>query len=197
MKAIAFALLLTPVFWHGSGNAATLTIVDGELRGATGVQVGGTPVEVVFADSTCLNSFPSDSYCNGVTPSSGLPPFYTELFANLAGQALLEQVFLDSHLGSFDSNPSAVFGCEATSYCESVIPFKDNWPNGILSIGVRNAGDSSGFTDELGVTTTYGSWPDLAGNGQRNYAVFTPVPEPTTAVLVSLGLIGLGARRRS
>ena len=87
-------LLLAGVLIASEGHGATPIVVDGELRGATGVEVLGIFYDVEFGDDGGANPFRGDRDA-----------------AEAASQALLDQVLLDGPLGAFDSQPELVRGC--------------------------------------------------------------------------------------
>ena len=88
-----------------TGSAANLTVVDGELQGASGVDVGGVLFDVSFLDGTCISVFDG---CDDVSDFT----FQSQADAALAGQALLDQVFVDGAQGNFDSQPELTRGIE-------------------------------------------------------------------------------------
>ena len=76
------------------------------------------------------------------------------------------------------------------------------WPTGpVYGIGVtyvtesyaRNRDDE---LDAIGNDTAFEFTWDLTASSQSVYAVWSPVPEPGTALLMSLSLLGLSARKR-
>lgn len=100
-------IALTICLTAGASSAATLTIdVGGQLTGATGVNVNGTLYDVEFRDGTCFAIF------DGCDDESDFT-FTTITDALVASQALLDQVFVDSGLGDFDSDPSLTLGIES------------------------------------------------------------------------------------
>ena len=88
----------------------------GQLTGASGVDVSGTLYDVTFVEGTCLDVF------NGCHQSDFEWQDYPTPV--LAAQALLDQVFLDSGLGNFDSLPSLIFGCASEDRCRAAIPYR-------------------------------------------------------------------------
>ena len=100
--ALLTAAVVAPIV-----GAATLNIVNGQLLGASGVDVDGTLYNVEFLDGTCIALF------NGCDESTDFT-FQSEATADAAGAALMDQVFLDSALGLFDSNPELTAGCSNT-----------------------------------------------------------------------------------
>ena len=78
--------------------------------------VGGTLYNVEFVDGTCAAVF------TGCDATSDLT-FTTSADALTAGQALLDQVFLDGSAGNFDSHPERTLGCPPDS-CVALVPFK-------------------------------------------------------------------------
>lgn len=178
--AAAFALSAA-----ASVNAATLIVDDdGQLRGASGVDVEGALYDVTFADGTCIELF---SGCDEASDFN----FSDLLLARAAGQALLDQVFQ----GLQDTRPELTFGCEFEVVCTSLIPIQ-----GGLVFQVRN----SAVEAEDRITLAPFSVPDLdfRGRTQVNYSIFTPfsavgaVPEPGTWMLLMLGFFGAGAALR-
>ena len=64
----------------------------------------------------------------------------------------------------------------------------------VVTHGAHDWGEPSGFGTIVG---SYADW-DWDHLGQLNWGTFgvTPIPEPSTALLLGLGLVGIAARRR-
>ena len=115
------ALLLTgsPV-----GAAPILQIDgDGQLYGATGVDVDGTFYDVQFLNGTC-----SELY-NGCDEVSDFT-FRTGPEAQRAAEALLSLVLLDGAGGDFDSLPYLTKPCSNSEVCYLIIPYNYEGPEG-------------------------------------------------------------------
>jgi hypothetical protein len=188
--AVVFALVA------GGAQAATLDVVGSVLHGAFGVDVGGTLYDVEFVDGTCIDVF---NGCDDLTDFT----FTDAPSATLASEALLDQVFLDGPSGNFDSDPALTNGCPSlfSGQCFTWVPYTFNTVTlfGKVAVNVdpsiatlldrignASAGITTARTDTIGYLT-YSRWSTSS------------VPEPSTALLLSLGLTGLAAkgRRRS
>ena len=94
-------------------SAATIVVnAQGNLIGATGVNVQGSIYDVAFVEGTCVDLF---SDCD--SPSDFA--FTTKATADAASYALLDQVFV----GDFDTSPWRTFGCIGSSPCNVLTPY--------------------------------------------------------------------------
>jgi hypothetical protein len=173
-----------------SASAATLNVSGGQLLGASGVDVGGAFYNVEFLDGTCIDLY------NGCDSLSDFT-FQTIDDANLASQALLDQVFVDG-TGLFDTDPALTFGCNNSGSCRTRTSYGLSVVESALVFSIRaiNTDPSWPGGDIVQDGGAIGTGYNTATNDAVVWAVWTPVPEPGTALLLSLGLLGLSARKR-
>ncbi len=115
MRMVALAAVM--VLMASGAQSATLNVIDGQLHGAFGVDVGGTLYDVEFLDGSCVELFTGCDELSDFT-------FPDEASAALAAQALLDQVFVDGVGGEFDSDPGLTEGCDAgPNQCHTFVPF--------------------------------------------------------------------------
>jgi hypothetical protein len=188
-RFLASSLLSVAVLFilaASSANAATLNVVGGQLLGASGVDVGGTLYDVEFRKDSCIALYDGCDSPDDFT-------FNTESDALLASQALLDQVFIDGGYGNFDSVPSLTVGCENSTTCNAFTPYRRE-STLVFAAAARN------FRPGYGSDTTFLESYQADYNGGLNNtsfgAVWSPVPEPGTAVLMGLGLLAMGVRAR-
>lgn len=188
MAGIIRYLGTTALFVAMSPVSGAIPIVNasGQITGATGVNLAGSIYDVTFLDGTCAEVF---------TGCDDAGDFLFDIAtAQTAGRALLDEVFLDSAAGQFDSQPSLTFGCGNERLCYAFIPTSN-------TLGAV-AGNRQG-TDFDNVEVDPGLPNDTSGDGQLVWARFTlaqgVVPEPATwaMLLVGFGLIGQSLRLRS
>lgn len=187
-KAFALVATITSFIAFSATPAAAAVLLvngNGQLTGATGVDVNGTLFDVSFIGGECADAF-------GVCDESAFA-FNTEMDALAAGQALLDQVFLDGPEGDFDTVPSAIQGCFLSSgNCFARIPFSID--NGVFQVTVNNL-----ITVDSDFVFAEGPF-DLDNGPFSNvtFGVFTAseVPLPAAAWMFLAGLGGLSAARR-
>ena len=184
---VALASFIVLLLAASSASAATLNVVNGQLVGASGVDVGGALYDVEFRKGSCIDLY------NGCDSPSDFT-FTTALEAEAASQALLDQVFIDGASGNFDSVPALTIECENIDRCNTFTPFATGGGS-LVANAARN------FRQGLNSDTTIQELFSAANDGSRNdtsvSAIWSPVPEPGTAVLMGLGLTALGTRRRT
>lgn len=168
-----------------STQAATLTVIAGQLTGATNVDLGGLGFfDVEFIDSSCADLF---SGCDAA------PDFdFNQANSQFAAQALFDQVFLDTPGGSFDSDPTLTIGCSFASGCLVFIPYGINGLNSISITTATNAANDIG--DGVGAAII-GPNIDLSSSGNQVYARFSAVsavPVPAALPLFGTGLAIMG-----
>ena len=131
-----------------------------------------------------------------------------------AGSALLDQVILDGFLGNFDSSPFLISGCSIITSsgdlgrCYLMTPYGPTTGtiNGLpILAAVADGGPSSHPPDSSQLLpTVYGDIEaNVSGSGSlggpiylsSSWVTWTLVPEPSTALLLGIGLSALAVRR--
>ena len=180
----------------GTARGAVLTVVDGQLAGAEGVEIGGALYNVSFQDGTCQNVF---SGCDDASDFS----FTDVLDAYAAAQALVDQVFLDGPDGLFDTFANATVGCQDDFSCRALIPY-DTAGEAPLTVEYTSADNYENelydtpntYADGLNTTWDTGAMTIAVWAVFEQVSVGDEIPTPGMAGLLGLGLIGLALARR-
>jgi hypothetical protein len=185
----SFACFTFAMTTHAS--AAILQVSStGTLTGAKGVNVGGTLYDVTFEDGTCISIF---SGCDAPSDFA----FNTGAAATQAGNALLDQVFIDVAPHFFDSQPEKTSGCTNAGVCRVFIPYELR-PTYVNIIVTNNF--SGERADVLNFSASNRTDDTSFAFSASTYANFqlqrTEVPEPASIALFGLAFAAIRFTRR-
>ena len=195
-KAMLLSLLVSACSLFNLANASFMLNIDptsGELLGASNININGELYNVSFVDGTCPDLF------SGCDEQSDFF-WQTEEESKVASLALLNDVFVNSVNGLFDSLPDLTFGCSSNPYndCFVMTPYKSNTTNSLFGvIAINNSNPSWDTTSPF----TLGIGGNTGNSNFLTYAIWSSpkplqaVTEPTTLTFFALGLIGLAFRR--
>ena len=193
-----FAIVGILAVTQPASAAAILVNANGQLIGATGVDVQGSLYDVTFTDESCVIVYEG---CDAVSDFL----FTTQSAASAASQALLDQVFIDGPSGLFDTLPGLTFGCLATSReCYALTPYGFRQVvqgTQFLSGGAVNriVGDQTNFAAVFPDTDFERFNQGFAAHGYSfilaDWSPAATVPEPASILLLATGVLGAGVRR--
>ena len=187
MRFLPFGLLFILSLGSLAAQASTIPIIsNGQLIGATNVNVGGVLFDFEFVEGSCIGLF------DGCDATNDFQSFPGGSLA--AAQALIDQVLLDGVNGNFASNPVLTFGCGQVFACGIVIPELSTG-----SFGFNGTPISSGaIILQTPFEETASLVPQIFGNEDTTnssivFARFspTPIPLPGAAWLLLSALGGL------
>ncbi|MBA3012934.1 MAG: PEP-CTERM sorting domain-containing protein [Desulfobacula sp.] len=166
-----FVVFCNPI---SSSHATSLDVHDGQLYGAFGVEVDDILYDVTFIDASAMEIWPDMQFT-----------FTTSLSARLASQALLDNVFI----GDYDNSPALTFGISYPNWAAVWTPYAID-PTDPTRFYVGEAFNHSTNTmDRVFGAVRPPLSLDLSISSNAVYAEWTAVPEPTTLMLLGVGLL--------
>lgn len=214
IRSLFFIFFVCAAFVPAARAATLIVAGDGQLTGATGVDVDGVLYDVAFRDGTCIDLFdgcdsPDDFAFQRPDGATSLPD---DVLA--AGNALIEQVLIDGPDGAFDSDPQLTLGCEegGPSDCQIAIPIDVTIAGATDAVYTALVKNNRGDVSPIDYVIV--SWlgvfdrdSDLASTPHFTYALFTlsetgptpgevPLPAAAPLMIAGLGALGGGMARR-
>ncbi len=189
-----------------------LVTVAGQATGATLVGPASAPTGVsgLVSDGVTYNvTFSSASYNTAF--GGVLPPFRSSTGVNSPGGDAgtdLANFLSAADVTGLNGNLCATVAGVPTQLCVLAIPdfYSNQLPTGFLSVvslglplfpGLWGNTGETLFSPPLDPTASLGNVPNPGGPPLYvEWAVFTPVPEPSTFALLSLGLAAVGVMKR-
>jgi len=182
LQQVLFLLLL--LISANTSHALLLDIDNGELLGASNIEIDGALYNVSFREGTCIELF------NDCDETSDFL-FQDRDSANKASLALLSSVFSTPE---FDDNPELTFGCESSDICTIWTPY-DISTNIVLTSVMYNYSSTSILIDGFSNLDTVTRPVDMSLSTTATFAAWSlaaPVVSPSTFALMCIGLLGLG-----
>lgn len=203
--------LLMALLVASSASAVPIVDASGRLLGARNVLVQGYAYDVDFLKGTCADIFtgceqPVDFAFSDLTS------------VRAAGQALLDQVFLDAGGFLFDSHPTTMAGCDwsgstrppTNTACFVWTPFSrlgpgaDGEPERVIRYDIVQNTGSAYIDDDAVIGAGGGGLPLTPSTSTNPVAVWarwtqaspTSVPEPSTLALLACALMAIALMHR-
>ncbi|WP_375748590.1 hypothetical protein [Vibrio sp. HN007] len=189
MKLRTFFSLLMLLYSHAVLSAVIYNVDgNGQLLGASNIDVLGITYDVAFQDGSCRTLFDG---CDNVSDFI----FKTRESARSASEALLSSVLVNiPGLGLFDDNPSLTNGIEYFVSGGIVTPYEIPSINNVRGARAHNVNPTWPGSDGAEYLTFTTRSTDFSDHNQLVWAVWTPtaIPEPNVLNVFLLSLLILG-----
>lgn len=178
-----FIIFIGCLFSQLTYSATLIIDYSGQLIGANGIDISGTLYNVEFLDGTCAQIY------NGCDTNNDF--IFNSNQAELASQALLSQVFLNSTTANFDSDTTLINGCESTEECLIYTAFGTGWEWGNVQIAYNSSTELNDSVILGGVHPTIVNFTTDESATWANWSPAAPVPLPASIWLFISGLLGI------